>query len=296
MKKILRQILIFVSFGLILSLAVFAQEQDKNFFWKAESGQAKVYILGSIHLANDDLYPLDSRIEKAFDEADKLVVEINFNNLDQFHAGNKFMQAGLYTDGDSFANHTSREVYELAGERFKKLGSNVNAFSSFKPWFLSVFLLQVELANRGLTAEKGIDLHFLAKARGKKEVLALETVDYQLDIFTGMTDRQQELLLFSTLKDIDTLEEKLNKMLRAYKSGDAKTLEDMIFRCANEYPETKPVFDRLYTKRNIEMAEKIDTYFKTNNIYFVIVGAGHLVGKDGIISLLREKGYKLDQL
>jgi hypothetical protein len=98
------------------------------------------------------------------------------------------------------------------------------------------------------------------------------------------------------LKDWDESESILSKMFNEWKTGERKTLEKLSNKYVKKYPELKIYYKKLLTDRNINMAKKLDEMLKTNkNSYFVVVGGGHLVGKDGIIELLQKKGYKVTQ-
>ncbi len=84
--------------------------------------------------------------------------------------------------------------------------------------------------------------------------------------------------------------------MKEWQAGDSAAVEALIFQSINEEPELMPVYEKLIDERNIQMAAKIEAFLKTNNRYFVVVGAGHLVGKGGIIDRLRKKGYVVEQM
>ena len=85
--------------------------------------------------------------------------------------------------------------------------------------------------------------------------------------------------------------------MSAWKSGDMKRIEAvMLTDQLNENPEFSALFKRLFDDRNTMMTQKIEQMLKKTKNYFVVVGAGHLVGEEGIVSLLKRHGYKIDQL
>ena len=268
----------------------------KVFLWKAKSEKNTVYILGSIHLARPSLYPLDNRIEEAFECSDALVVEVNIETFDQALIRQMFIERGVYSDGSTISDHLSDKTFKLVVDKLGGLGLGFSQMVLFKPWFLSITLVTVELLKLGFNPEYGVDKHFLVKAKGEKKILELESLEYQLDLFDGFTDKQQELLLFSTLLDLDILEKEMDNLIKAWENGNTIKLETILMKGLDEHPEILPIVDKIFYQRNKKMASKIEGYLDTRDTYFVVVGAGHLVGEKGIIQLLKKKGYSLQQL
>ncbi|MGZ3534062.1 MAG: TraB/GumN family protein, partial [Thermodesulfobacteriota bacterium] len=109
-------------------------------------------------------------------------------------------------------------------------------------------------------------------------------------------DKDQELFLVYTLKDLNILEQELDKMIRAWTSGDTKAMEAFMTRSVSEDKRLSSIYEKLVYERNKEMAMKIKNFLKAKETYFIIVGAGHLVGNEGIIELLKRDGYRVEQL
>ncbi|MCK4912388.1 MAG: TraB/GumN family protein [Candidatus Omnitrophica bacterium] len=265
------------------------------FLWKAKSEKNIVYILGSIHLARPSLYPLDKRIEDAFSNSNTLVVEVNLEDFDQALLQQMFIERGMYSDGSTIRDHLSEETFKLVVDKMGNLGLGFAQMVIFKPWFLSITLATTELLRLGFDPEYGIDKHFLKKAKNKK-ILELESLEYQLNLFDGFSDEQQDLLLFSTLLDLSVMEKDMDGMVKAWVNGNAAKLEEILMQGLDEHPEILPIVNKIFYERNENMTVKIENYLDTNDTYFVVVGAGHLVGEKGIIQLLNKKGYSVQQL
>lgn len=274
----------------------FLNQKGNVFLWEVKTATNTVYILGSIHLARPSLYPLDKRIEDAFQRSNTLVVEVNIEAFDPVVLQEMFVERGVYSDGSTIRNHLSEGTFKLVVEKLGSLNLGLTQMVFFKPWFLSITLVTFELLKLGFDSEYGIDKHFLVKAKGKKRILELESVEYQLNLFDSFTDEQQDLLLFSTLLDLDIMEEEMDNLIKAWESGDAVKTEEILMQGLDEYPEILPIIDKIFYERNRNMVSKIEDYLDTNDTYFVVVGAGHLVGEKGIIQLLNKKGYSLQQL
>ncbi|MDM8551868.1 TraB/GumN family protein [Desulfobacterales bacterium HSG2] len=266
----------------------------KSFLWKVRSETAVIYMLGSIHVAKKEFYPLNSTIESAFAECDKLVLEINMDRNAELETAQKMGAAALYKPGDSLDKHISREVKDLLNRYLENAGMPVIVFDRFKPWFVYVSLTMFELQKLGFNPEFGIDRYFQKKAAPGKEILALETVDDQVNMFNSFSDRIQELMLRESLEKMGQLEKMMKDTMTAWKKGDAQAVEDLLLESVRK-PEYRPLFQKILVERNRKMVKKIEDYLKTESDYFVVVGALHLVGREGIVDLLRSKGYIVEQ-
>ena len=280
----------------IVRLPANKENNKKSFLWKLNSGSSSIYILGSIHYVNKEIYPLDKTIEKAFDESDILVVEVKAD-LNSMAASQLLLaQKALYIEGDSLNDHVSGRVYDLFVRTLKKLNLPAEVFVMYKPWFVSMLLTSMQLQNAGFLPQYGIDAHFIAKAEGKKSILELESVEYQVDILSNFSDSQQELFLYMTLLDLDRINEDIPRLISVWSKGDTKAVERVLFESLREDERLLPIYEILMYERNRNMAKKIEEFSVTGKKYFVVVGAGHLVGKGGIIDLLESKGCSLEQL
>jgi len=290
-KKI--NLLLFIPFIiLIFSPSLYAGDA---FLWKVESKTATVYLLGSIHFMKKEIYPLNRMIENAFDKADILVVEADINDIGKIDI-QKLMETAFYRENDTLQNHISGETYELVKKEFEGLGMPLWIVDKQRPWFLALTLTSLELVKLGYDPNYGIDNYFLSKASGKKQIKELESLDYQMNLLSGFSDNEQELFLLYTIKDLKTLDQEVTGLIRAWKSGDTKSMESIITKSATEDGKMSSIYEKLIYGRNKNMASKIEDFLKTKDAYFVIVGAGHLVGDRGIVEMLKKKGYSIDQL
>lgn len=282
--------------GLSAGLTQGSAAGQKSILWSVRSETGTVYLLGSIHVAKPELYPLHSSIEAAFDQSDTLVVEINPDEFDNSRLQSLFMQYGTYPPTETLNRKISKETYTLVQQKFQEAGMPMEPFSRFKPWVLAVMLESVELQRLGFDKQYGIDDHFLTQARGKKQVTAFETVEYQVSLFDSFSERLQELFLRYTLSDMNLLADQMDSIMKHWQAGDAAGMEALIFQTINEEPDLAPVYEKLIYERNAHMASDIEAFLKTKHRYFVVVGAGHLVGKGSIVDLLRKKGYVVEQM
>ena len=297
-KKATRFLSIFsilITVGLLILAQDSISQPKKNFLWKIQSKTNSVYVLGSIHYLKKEMYPLNETIEKAFEQSDVLVVEANIDDTGKVDT-QKLVESALYLDDETLEKHVSTQTYGLVKKELERLAVPLELIGKQKPWFLSLTLASLEIVKLGFDPNYGIDRYFLSKAEGKKKILEMESFDYQINLFCQLTEKEQELLLLYTLKDIKVLEQVLDRLIQAWTSGDDKGLESIVTKSVTEDKRLAPIYDKFIYERNRNMASKIEDYLKTKETYLVIVGAGHLVGNQGIIEILKGKGFFVEQL
>ncbi len=273
-----------------------AGEGEKHFLWKVRAKAATVYLFGSVHVAQPDIYPLPKVIEESFDKAAVLAVEADPGQAADMNLQQQMLLVATYRGPDTLRQHLSPKTWELAGREMEKLGLPIEQFSKFKPWFLAMTIEILEFGRLGYNPANGLDIYFAGKARGNKRIVELESFDYQMKLLDGFSDREQELFLLYTLKDMDGLDRGINELMQAWRTGDAKTMEALVTKTLHDAPETRPIYDKLFYTRNREMAAKVEQLLRSRETAFVVVGAAHLVGKDGVVELLRQKGFAVDQM
>ena len=285
----------------LLALVLFGEangssaRNGKSFLWKVRSSRGTVYLLGSVHLMKKNVYPLDSKIEAAFEKSDVLAVEANIDNFNSAEAGD-IARKSLYPSGDSLGKHVSEKTYDLAKSEALKLAIPLEIIDAERPWFAALTFTSFELMREGLDPRYGIDSHFLSEAEGKKKIVELESIDYQINLLSNLPENEQEMFLRYTLKDLGRLGSETARVLHAWKTGNGEEMAALVSGDGGEDEELASFYGRLLYDRNRTMAAKIEGFLRTDRTYFVVVGAGHLVGKKGIVSILRDKGYEVEQL
>jgi len=272
----------------------FSQE-GKSFLWKVHSGASTVYIAGSIHFLKKEDSPLSPKIESAFEQSDFLVVEANIQDQAKMST-QMIMEKALYPPNESIAEHLSQKTYELLKVEAAKLGLPLELVNRQRPWFLSMALEAMELMRLGYDPSYGVDSYFLSKATGRKKILELESLDEQLHLLSSLSDQDQGLLLTLSLKDLENASRDVDRLVQAWKTGDTKGMEPIIMKNIKEDPKLVPIYEKLIDERNRRMVSKIEDYLRGKGTYFVVVGAGHLIGEKGIVETLRKKGFRVEQL
>ena len=266
---------------------------QRGLWWEVTSTtgtKGRVFLFGAIHVASPAAYPLPSAAEKAFEKSSALVVEADVTRLSASQIAQKFRNHGNFPPGvQSLRKSLPSKCYETVAKTADEMGLAAHTLNDMKPWFAAVQLEGLEAAMAGLNPDLGIDVHFLHEAKGRKRILELEGVDAQIDLFNDLPQEQQVAMLCVTAREAKSFESDAKRMFKAWSSGDASGLASIIDETNSQDSNLKPAMDAIFTNRNKEMAEKIQKYLEGDSTYFVVVGAGHLVGSTGIPALLQTK-------
>ncbi|HUQ86688.1 MAG TPA: TraB/GumN family protein [Vicinamibacterales bacterium] len=281
--------------GLVLASApAFAQKTGGQFMWKVEGpGGSSAFLLGSLHVLTADFYPLNAAINKAFGESRTLVEEIDIDETSDPMVMMAALSKAMLTDGRTLDQIIAPDVYAEVKKRAEKAGLPMAAIQRMKPWLVAITLMAPTLQAAGFKPELGIDRHFFDRAKdaGMKRQ-GLETMAFQLDQFDSLSPKLQEELLKTTMEDLDKEVTGVKDMAQAWQFGNVTAMEKMTLSELQEAPE---LYQKLLVDRNRNWIPRIETCLKENAGCFIVVGAAHLVGPDGLPVLLTKKGYKVTQ-
>ncbi|MEK4053979.1 TraB/GumN family protein [Paenibacillus sp. FSL F4-0087] len=266
------------------------QTGGRGFMWEVESNGNTVYLVGSMHIADESFYPLRKEFEEAFAEADYLGVEIDISKAAEEAQQKIVLDLGSYQDGTTLKDHISSETYTQLGNILKQSGLEPNALDTFKPWVVESTLASLKSMKAGYEASAGVDLYFIQKAIERKlPVIELETYESQLGMFNDFSKELQEKTLKATLDNFDVLDDSVNQMAEMWKTGN----DEQLLELTNSFSDDEEYNKAMLIDRNVGMADKIDGYLKNGKgeEYFIVVGAAHYLGDHGIVKLLKDKGY-----
>jgi uncharacterized protein len=280
--------------GVLLVSTPLLGQTGKNFLWKVEgAGGSVAYLLGSLHVLTPEWYPLSATINKAFADSKTLVEEVDIDETSDPASMMSILAKAMLTDGKTLDQVVAPDVFAEVKRRAEKSGLPMIALQRMKPWLVAITLMAPTLQQAGFKPELGVDRHFYdrAKALGMKRQ-ALETMSYQLDRFDQLSPKLQEDLLKTTMEDMDTEVTGVKEMAQAWSSGNVSSMEKMTLAALKESPE---LYTRLLLERNMNWIPHVDACVKEKSGCFIVVGAAHLVGPDGLPALLAKKGYKVTQ-
>jgi uncharacterized protein YbaP (TraB family) len=268
--------------------------QEKSFLWKVGSDKGAIHILGSIHFLKKEHYPLKKTIDQAFAASQKVVLEIDLQSATPEKAQRAALEKGILRDGTTLKQIVSSETYGLAERRSGELGVDFRAMGPMKPWLVALTLTALKLQKLGFDANYGVDRQLAERAKNNgKPTGGLETLEFQIGLFDQLSRRDQELMLRETLRELDLLDMGVERIVQAWVSGDVGGVEELLLAGMREYPE---VHQKIIVDRNRRWLPEIERIIERGESALVVVGAAHLVGKDGVIELLKQRGYKVEQL
>jgi uncharacterized protein len=267
---------------------------SKATLWKVRGDHNTVYLLGSIHVLSKQSYPLKPALERAFTDADQVVFEIDLTRFDRKSFSKEFSRTAFYPRGQSLSAKLTPQTIQLLKSVLPQYGLSLKAVERLRPWFLAEALSSRTLERAGFTDQFGIDLYFYHQAKvAGKPVLGLETLRDQAEIFNQFDDRQNEQYLLTTLSGLPEYAEMIRRLVNAWKDGDVRLLD----RLLNQDKQADPItHETLFARRNSKWVPEIERFAHGDGNYLVIVGAGHLVGDDGVVAQLRKAGFSVQQL
>ena len=247
----------------------------------------KLYLGGSIHALRKSDHPLPAAFDRALADSSRIVFEVD----DRAFSAKKVLKAGEYPPGDSLKNHVDPRTYAYMKRFFGLLGVPESKFSRYRPWLITLMLWSPSV--QGLSSELGVEGHLTKRARAaKKPVGGLVSMEQHLDVFTGLSERQSEAVLLMTF--IPTAGGgSQSSIVSAWKKGEVDALWRRSRAAFAEYPAFA---DRIIEVRNRAWMPKIEGYARSREPHFVVVGAAHLGGPEGLLALLKQRGYQLEQL
>lgn len=291
------KLIISIVVAIALSVTLLGEAKPKKtFLYRIEAKHGSCYLLGSVHLLRKEIYPLPAIIEKSFDECDALVVEADLTGEKLMKSSMLLLKKAVYPKGETLQDNVSKETYRKIEEKLKGMGIKLEKFNKFKPWMVAMTVVHREMIRMGLDPNFGIDLYFLRKARGKKEILELEGVEFQINLFENFTKKESELFLLKSILEADQIANEVDDTVDAWLKGDEEKLAKLLTDNVVKNPELKNVYNKIAVDRNPGMLKKIVSFIKKGKKCFVVVGAAHVVGKDGLVQLLRDSGYNVTQL
>lgn len=278
-----------------------APASSPTFLWKATKGGDTVYLLGTIHGAMSQFYPLPSAIDQALDESKHLMVEIAIDKVDPSKVAKTVHELGQYTPPDHLSKHLTPETKKVFEQFLDWSGGTWEMYEKYKPFYAAGMASQ---SKRWVTeatkfrSSLGLDLYFLARAReAGKAISDLETVEQQLHIEADLSEAAQDRLLRTSILHMSEVEAQLKGYLDAWKAGDTEKMEALAKSRTKDYPELREYEKALLDDRNVGMLNKIKQLSKTKpGPHFVAVGAAHLVGPAGLVSLFEKDGWKVDRV
>jgi hypothetical protein len=267
------------------------REEPGATLWRIDGSNAAVFVLGSIHMLRSNDYPLAGSVDRAYAAATSLVFEIDLDVMDRPETERAIRAMALLPEGRRLADELRPRTYERARRAASGLGLTLEGLQPLKPWFFLMTLTVAELEKLGFSADDGVDMRIYARARADgKPVEGLETLEEQLGMLDRLSAEDPDALVNQALDEIANSESEMAAIVAAWKRGDLSALERALTKSLRDYPEVRKT---LLTDRNHRWAERIDGMLREGGTRLVVVGAMHLPGDEGLLELLRKRGWSM---
>lgn len=262
--------------------------------WRVAGEANSIYLLGSVHLLREQDHPLPKVVDDAYADAEVLVMELDMDDLDPAYTQAAFNKAGVMTDGTTLRDLMGEELYAQAEEAAAVIDIPLDMLAQSEPWLAAITVELMMLYRSGFNPSLGVEMTMTMRAAAdNKPIEGLETVDEQLAFLDGLPLEAQREMLLQTLVESATLSESIDDVIDAWHTGDTAALERDLLSTIEEQPELN---EALITNRNRRWADEIATWLDDDRDYLVVVGALHLVGDEGVPSLLADRGIGIHQL
>ena len=282
---------------LVLAVSLSSKAQEGGHavsMWKLDGERNSVYLLGSVHLLRADDHPLPTVIDEAYEDAETLIMELDMDDIDPVEAQSLVSELGLIPDDRSLSDLMGSRTYAEAEVLANRADIPLAMLDRSEPWLAAITVEQLMLARIGFNPAFGIENTMLEKAAADhKEIIGLETIREQLDFLDGMSLDSQRSLLLQTLKESVDIQKIMDELIHAWRHGDIGFMEDNMLDEMKQYPE---LYRTIVIDRNLSWLEKIEELLDDADDYLIVVGALHLIGDDGLPTLLTKRGHPVQQL
>jgi uncharacterized protein len=254
----------------------------------------EIALLGSMHVLRPSDYPLPQSVDELIGRAETIVMELDLDDVDAAAQQRVILETAMLPQGTALANVVDASVYRLVEQTAAELGVDLTLLDRFEPWFLAVTLLDQGMRKLGFQSERGIEQYVLGRSQQSgKEIVGLETLEFQIGIFDSLPAASQQAMLEQTLAELDEAATALDAMVAAWRSGELEALSAELLDDFDEFPG---LYATLVTQRNGAWVPVLERLLGDGRRYLVVVGALHLLGEDSVIDLLRARGHEIERV
>ena len=294
MQKPMESILRFCAVSVCMAVLSISPAIADTSVWSVRSGDNVIYLGGTVHLLRPGDYPLPDEFEEAYQASSELYFETDIAAMSDLSVQAQMLQQLTYSDDRSLRTVLSDEAYTALSAYTQTAGLPIVMLEKFKPGLLISTLQILVFQSMGFTPQ-GVDafFHTRAVADGKAEG-QLETVQEQIGFIAAMGEGNESEFILLSLKDLTETGNVIDGMIGAWRSGDAQGLSELFVE--DMKVEAPALYDTLLLERNLKWIPQINRMLQDADTEFVLVGAAHIVGENGLLDLLSQEGYEINQL
>ncbi len=277
-----------------------AQGNDRRgFMWEVRKGKQVAYLLGTIHVGRPEFYPLPPSRLAPVQRVDAIVLEADVSDAPRAIAATQ--KYALYPEGaPGLEKRLTPELLQRVQAVLTRNQLDAAPMMRMKPWMLGNVLALFEAAQAGYMPALSVEAYLMRVAKSEgKPILEFEGIEQQFELFEKAPWATQVSFLEEALKAVETrgARRELNRIVQAWETADRASLERLLGEMrAQSSAGSRFTVDTILLGRHPPMVRRIETMMADGKTYMFAVGALHLVGSQGLIEMLRARGYTLTEL
>ncbi|THB63192.1 MAG: TraB/GumN family protein [Desulfovibrio sp.] len=282
----LRSVLFCVFLVAFSPVLAFAQH---GLLYTISSGDSVLYLAGGFPLGKPEAYPLPGNLDEAFAASEGLAVKMIPEDTPEARA--MIQSLAQYPEGDGLSQHVSEpNLFNLITMGFEPVSTE-----RMRPWVLASILYRTAADSLEYSSELGMESHYLALAREQGKTV--RSLDNQESIYTMLLDAYEEApdeLLEICFKDLAEAGTHLPAVMAAIMSGDEDLAAEVLFG-EERSPAEERFHDRMFFSYNEFLADGLEELLATDQTWFVVLHAGHVLTDRGLPTLLEQRGYSVER-
>jgi uncharacterized protein YbaP (TraB family) len=277
----------------VATATVTAADDAHHSLWVVKGNSNSVVLLGSVHMLKPDASELPAVALRAYEHAAAVVMELDLGSVGTEDMALAMSTLGTLPEEQTLAGVLGPALYSRFRTQAASEGLDAELLEHMQPWMAALLLDQAQMARLGFAGAAGVDQQLAQRAAADhKRIVGLETIDEQLGMFAQLSTEQQRHFMRYTLDEQGHAAEQLGTVVTAWRGGDTRALEKLLGEGFADFPD---LYRLLTTDRNRKWMATVVPLLSGTQDYLVVVGALHLVGKDGLVALLRDRGYTVVQ-
>lgn len=297
MKAVVRAFAAFVAVSLASCAQAPASEEGgiTPALYAVRDRDSTIYLYGTVHVRPRGADWGNARVRAAIDASDEIWTELLMNPETDQQTQVLAMRLGAATPGRPLSSWLTPDENASLNAVTTRLGMPQGALESLQPWMASLTLTLVPLLQAGYDPASGVDrsIDAYADAAGKN-MRALETAEQQLSFFATLSPEVQREMLQEAIVESENVATMIGEMSAAWERGDDTALQRAVVDDSREeYPE---LYQMLFVDRNNAWMTVLTQEMEGSGVDFVAVGAGHIIGPDGLVAQFRARGYRVERV
>lgn len=273
----------------------FAQNAIDPALYVVRDADSTMYLYGTVHMRPAGSDWADAEARAALAESPEIWTEILMTPETQAQTQRLAMQLGRAPEGRPLSSWLTAEQNTRLNALTARLGIPTGGLEPLKPWLAGLTLSVVPVIQAGYDPNSGVDRQVDAYGdTNGRNMRALETAEQQLGLFTNLSEEAQREMIVQAIEEADDGVAMINEMTAAWERGDVDALERLVIAdTRNDYPE---MYQAIFVARNNAWMTTLVAELGGSGVDFVAVGAGHLLGSDGLIEQFRARGYTVERV